>query len=145
MLMLWVCSPSLWGVFVCFQELLGMLCHRRGWPHSWMGASVPLPWLYQVGAPGLSAALGWREAARQQHSSRCLPAVQCRIPHCVSQTGWVKSYSESVTQVMRWRSRQPWRKSLLALYFLLALRCFMADYWNCACRNDKTCLQHESI
>lgn len=69
-----------------------MLCHRRGRPHGGVGASVSLPWLYQVGSPGLPAALGGREAAGQQHGTCGLPTVQCRIPHRLSKTGWVASH-----------------------------------------------------
>lgn len=79
------------GALMCFQELLGVLRHGWGRPHGRVGASVPLPRLHQVGAPGLPAALGRREAAGQQHGSRGLPAVQCWIPHCLPQAGWVNS------------------------------------------------------
>lgn len=71
------------------QELLGVFRHWWGWPHCWVGAAVPMPWLYQVGAPNLPAALGRREAARQQHSTRGLSPVQRRVPHCLPQAGYV--------------------------------------------------------
>lgn len=41
-----------------------------------------------MGAPGMSAALGGREAEGQQHGPRVLSAVQRRVPHRLPQAGY---------------------------------------------------------
>lgn len=49
---------------------------------------MSLPRLHQVGAPGVSAALGGREAEGQQHGPRVLSTVQRRVPHRLPQAGY---------------------------------------------------------
>ena len=118
------------GVCVCFQELLGVFCHRWGRPHSRVGASMSLPGFHKVGSSGLPAALGGRKAAGQQHSTRGLPTMQCRIPHCLPQTGWVTfSKRYMYGQIEYWRNRNSettWKKTvffsgLFFLFFLILL------------------------